>query len=169
MSPQEYLQSQKAKLLACYHIEKSVEVEKPIEVKDETPQVIDVELITDQERLSEIKEQTFVEKAFDIINKSLDVFEKGGEGSRGGKVIGHTKSGKPIYANFERTNNNPVATDYSKFTLEDHKDALKAHEDRSHNEKHKDLTDEEISGHMNEAQKIRKKIREYRDSNKSKD
>jgi hypothetical protein len=30
--------------------------------------------------------------------KSMDTnIEKGGEGSRGGKIIGHTKSGKPIY------------------------------------------------------------------------
>lgn len=27
----------------------------------------------------------------------IDLLEKGGEGSKGGKVIGHTKSGKPIY------------------------------------------------------------------------
>lgn len=40
--------------------------------------------------------------------------EKGGEGSRGGKVIGHTKSGKPIYedGNFKK--------DYKDFTSEEH-------------------------------------------------
>ena len=32
------------------------------------------------------------------LEKALDLLIKGGgEGSRGGKVIGHTKSGKPIY------------------------------------------------------------------------
>lgn len=39
------------------------------------------------------------------ITKSFEVeelIEKGGEGSRGGKVIGHTRSGKPIYADNER-------------------------------------------------------------------
>jgi hypothetical protein len=28
----------------------------------------------------------------------VDLLEKGGEGSKGGKVIGHTKSGRPIYS-----------------------------------------------------------------------
>ena len=36
-----------------------------------------------------------VKKAFEVLG--LDII-KGGEGSKGGKVIGHTKSGKPIYA-----------------------------------------------------------------------
>ena len=45
----------------------------------------------------------------------------GGEGSRGGKVIGHTKSGKPIYdsANHESHRNT--------FTKEDHNDAIDLH------------------------------------------
>ena len=46
--------------------------------------------------------------------------EKGGEGSRGGKVIGHTKSGKPIY-------HSKKASDYSDFTKEDHLDAAEKH------------------------------------------
>jgi len=41
----------------------------------------------------------------DTILKSEDKgdLEKGGEGSRGGKVIGHTQSGKPIYETSEHT------------------------------------------------------------------
>jgi hypothetical protein len=42
---------------------------------------------------------TPIEKGF-VNNLTLSTtatFEKGGEGSKGGKVIGHTKSGKPIY------------------------------------------------------------------------
>lgn len=31
------------------------------------------------------------------LTKSFEIEKSGGEGSRGGKVIGHTKSGKPIY------------------------------------------------------------------------
>lgn len=73
MTQQEYFQQQKAKLLSCYHIEKSIDTIKVVEDKQEDPQVIDVELVTDQERLSEIKEQSFIEKAFDVINKSLDI------------------------------------------------------------------------------------------------
>lgn len=45
---------------------------------------------------------------------------KQGEGSRGGKIIGHTRSGKPIYANA----NHP---DHKGFTPKDHYDATKAH------------------------------------------
>lgn len=47
---------------------------------------------------------------------SLDELRKGGEGSKGGKVIGHTKSGKPIYDHFEHEG-------HKDFTREDHWDA----------------------------------------------
>lgn len=52
--------------------------------------------------------------------------EKGGEGSRGGQVIGHTKSGKAIYKN--RDANHPG---YAKFTEEDHDDAASIHSDKA--------------------------------------
>lgn len=42
------------------------------------------------------------------------------EGSRGGKVIGHTKSGKPIYAEKK-------AGEYKDFTPDDHHDAHVSH------------------------------------------
>lgn len=50
-----------------------------------------------------------------------DTLEKGvtGEGSRGGHIIGHTKSGKPIYQNF----NHP---EHKSFTSQDHEDAREA-------------------------------------------
>lgn len=47
-----------------------------------------------------------------------------GEGSRGGKVIGHTKSGKPVY---DRPNNNF----HDEFTSEDHRDAAYAQRQRA--------------------------------------
>ena len=46
-----------------------------------------------------------------------------GPGSRGGKVIGHTKSGKPIYDSFKHQG-------HSKFSTKDHKDAYEAHMER---------------------------------------
>lgn len=46
-----------------------------------------------------------------------------GEGSRGGKVIGHTSSGKPIYQNADHSS-------HSKFTLKDHKEAAGFHEEK---------------------------------------
>ena len=57
--------------------------------------------------------------------------KKRGEGSRGGKIIGHTKSGKPIYA----ANHTAYALDgtkrgvkpYKDFTAQDHEDAYQLH------------------------------------------
>lgn len=65
-----------------------------------------------------------------------DEIEKGGEGSRGGSVIGHTKSGKPIYASQN-------AKAEKNYTSADHDDAAYAHLDKhtEHNKlslKHKD-------------------------------
>lgn len=57
------------------------------------------------------------------IKKSTEDVLSKGEGSRGGKVIGHTKSGKPIYAK-------AGIKDYPDFTAEDHDDAGVAHFDR---------------------------------------
>ena len=71
------------------------------------------------------------------INKSLEVdIEKGGEGSRGGKIVGHTKTGKPIYEStggVGRTGAHPyseVKTQYENFSHHDHKDAEKHHIDK---------------------------------------
>lgn len=43
-----------------------------------------------------------------------------GEGSKGGHIIGHTKSGKPIY-------DSAFHSDHSNFTEQDHRDAASAH------------------------------------------
>lgn len=60
-----------------------------------------------------------------VIEKSIDSdLEKGGEGSKGGKVIGHTKSGKPVYAQSISSKNK-----YRSFSKEDHKDAASLHKD----------------------------------------
>jgi len=58
----------------------------------------------------------------DFVKKSEigEIEKANGEGSRGGKVIGHTKSGKPIYASKQ-------ASDYSNFTAQDHKEAASVH------------------------------------------
>lgn len=45
-----------------------------------------------------------------------------GEGTRGGKVIGHTKSGKPIYQG-----KSALHVDHKKWSKQDHKDASKIH------------------------------------------
>ena len=50
---------------------------------------------------------------------NLDI-QKGGEGSKGGKIIGHTKSGKAIYDTFSH----PAHKDFNE---EDHRNAVTAH------------------------------------------
>lgn len=52
---------------------------------------------------------------------NLDLVKAKGEGSRGGHVIGHTKSGKAIYENA----NHPKHKDFS---VEDHNEAIEAHQ-----------------------------------------
>lgn len=57
---------------------------------------------------------TLIQVPAELLQKSNeDDLEKGGEGSRGGKVIGHTKSGKPIYDDAEHP-------DHKNFTSEEH-------------------------------------------------
>lgn len=63
-----------------------------------------------------------------FIQDEIDI-EKGGPGSRGGKIIGYTKSGKPIYANAKHEN-------HKNFTIAEHNDAIEAHQkvrDNYHN------------------------------------
>jgi len=58
----------------------------------------------------------------DKYTKALDILKSVGEGSRGGHVIGHTRSGQPIYdsANHET---------HQQFKAQDHKDAMNHHYD----------------------------------------
>lgn len=64
------------------------------------------------------------EETFSKAMEQLERLEKshGGEGSRGGHVIGHTKSGKAIYSDKNEDHN-----DYKDFSKEDHADASDAH------------------------------------------
>lgn len=55
------------------------------------------------------------------LTKSFEIEKSGGEGSRGGKVIGHTKSGKPIYDKADHK-------EHANFTSEDHQDAYSLHD-----------------------------------------
>lgn len=56
---------------------------------------------------------------FALLEAGIEI-QKSGEGSRGGKVIGHTKSGKPVY---EKSQN----LSYNSFTKQDHLDAAEHH------------------------------------------
>lgn len=87
------------------------------------------------------------------IQKSEDDndIEKAGEGSKGGKVIGHTKSGKPIYANFNHDS-------HKEFTSQDHMDASDAHmkrEDGTENER-----DEASASHYRKTDEYKAELAE---------
>jgi len=88
------------------------------EFKDGTLKSSSGELVTDRDQAIAIA----MSEAG--IEKGCHDLEKGGEGSRGGKVIGHTKSGKPIYENLKSG-----ASEYRDFTREDHNDASQVHLD----------------------------------------
>jgi hypothetical protein len=53
--------------------------------------------------------------------KQLEEYAKSGEGSRGGKVIGHTSSGKPVYESHGHA-------EHKHFSSQDHRDASQIHE-----------------------------------------
>jgi hypothetical protein len=115
-----------------------------------------------------------IQKAMDNLEKSigdsLDYFIKGGEGSKGGKVIGHTTSGKPIYAG-------KGPSHYSDFTAADHSDAAKAHDTiaahkierygpKGSGKKHKDISEDHA--HMARLNKTVNKRSDNNDSPKGK-
>lgn len=81
--------------------------------------------------------------------EDIDGVHKAGEGSHGGKVIGHTKSGNPIYSNA----NHPEHKD---FTKQDHTDAIDAHQkirDKHYMKNdHSTGKDKEINDHSYEQQ-----------------
>ena len=54
----------------------------------------------------------------------LKVDAGGGPGSRGGKIIGHTKSGKPIYMSHKHPS-------HGDFTKQEHSEAAKLHKSES--------------------------------------
>lgn len=72
-----------------------------------------------------------------VILEEVGLLEKSqGEGSRGGHVTGHTKSGKPIYEDNHEIGSTesgkPIYArhdhpDHSHFTRKDHSDAVRAH------------------------------------------
>lgn len=68
------------------------------------------------------------QEEFDKI-KNIEIV-KAGAGSRGGRVIGTTKSGKPIYDNVNHPN-------HKSFSKEDHQDAINAH--KSLNTRYNDI------------------------------
>jgi hypothetical protein len=90
-----------------------------------------------------------------ILEKSQENdLEKGGEGSKGGKIIGHTKSGKPIYDSF----NHPA---HKGFTKQEHREAAGAHFklENHHDDKADDAHD---AGNTAKAKKHEAKSEKHR-------
>lgn len=92
-------------------------IENDIE-KSEDPQRTGIYLDTKLNREMNRVGLVFGEK---VEKSEEDELEKGGEGSKGGKIIGHTKSGKPVYQGKD-------AHEYSDFSKEDHEEAANLHE-----------------------------------------
>lgn len=65
-------------------------------------------------------------------NEDKDI-EKGGEGSRGGKIIGHTSTGKPIY---QKNDSKFTQDHYSKFSEKEHREAAQIHKDNGNDKAH---------------------------------
>ncbi len=86
------------------------------------------------------------------MNDLIEDLNKGGEGSRGGNVMGHTRSGKPIYDKAGHAS-------HSKFNTEDHRDALAFHlhthttSKKSGNTKQSDKSLKEAKKHLNKVPK----------------
>lgn len=114
------------------------EAESLIEKGEESKNLIDEakQSISDLRRLNvkmesgEVRTVFVKAKSEEIEEDETDEIEKGGEGSKGGKVIGHTKSGKPIYANGVAN-----SIGYKDFTKEDHEDAYNKHSKISRDQK----------------------------------
>lgn len=72
-----------------------------------------------------------VDKNLSLEKSETNTLEKGGEGSKGGRVIGHTKSGKAIYLHENDSDSTSAgsihAGKFKGWSKEDHMDAMKAH------------------------------------------
>ena len=84
--------------------------------------------------------------------------EKGGEGSRGGQVIGHTESGKPVYAS------KPFVSTHNSWTRKEHYDAADIH--REHAKKQTDKVEKER--HL-EAAAIHEKMGNHNNSEENRE
>lgn len=96
----------------------------------------------------------------DQLGFSSEEIEKGGEGSRGGKIIGHTKSGKPVYEKLSDSR-------HDNFTKEDRQDALKHYSKRAHQEELDGKVVKKNEGMKFEEDKNAHKQKDYESNNPS--
>ena len=90
--------------------------------------------------MNHIKEQQELIKS--QISNSYNNLEKGGEGSRGGKIIGHTSTGKPIYKTHSNDPRSRVEELHDDFTPTEHREAKVLHRKlKNEGEKKGDFSD----------------------------
>lgn len=95
--------------------------------------------------------ELYLQAQRDLIQKGLygglpceDLIEKGGEGSRGGKVIGHTKSGKPIY-------DTGSLDQHKDFTPGEHREAALLHSKKQISSSRKEDSDRHLESSTNHS------------------
>jgi hypothetical protein len=152
MTPFEHQQKLRSQILGCYG-------NAPTLVKSKEDKPLDGET-KDAPASVNVDEAKKEEKEKEEGDSSDDDIEKGGEGSKGGKVVGHTKSGKPIYANANHAS-------HKEFTHEDHKDAYHLHDGKV-NEHMDKIPAKTKEGEGGEDEKAAKKNITARDSHLNK-
>ena len=86
-----------------------------------------------------LREEEIIQKSEWMKSFEEDSEIEKSEGARGGRVIGHTKSGKPIYENKK-------GSTYKNFSKQDHDDAATLHRGfkGEDNSKHRTLSDSHL-------------------------
>jgi hypothetical protein len=101
-------------------VEFFIDLVKADEEDDSTMTDAEAEGAADREANKDDSEDEGEEKSLsDVLNDLIKAAGKQGEGSRGGKIIGHTRSGKPIYQGQKASSEG--------LTKEDHHDAAAIH------------------------------------------
>lgn len=104
------------------------------------------------------------------INKAEENdLEKGGEGSKGGKIIGHTKTGKPVYAGHdEKKLNAAIAAKNSQGVVDEAKKMSDEELDKRINH-HYEMASAGHQGGHSHLMNLYSKVKEKRNSEKKED
>lgn len=110
----------------------------------------------------ETQHETIEDLTDERISQLIAKLNKGGEGSRGGRIIGRTKTGKPIYAK-------KMVHEYTpdKFSADEHREAASHHEKEwtsAKDEKDREHHKKKWAGHRDRAQMIENRSKRMRKS-----
>jgi 8-oxo-dGTP pyrophosphatase MutT (NUDIX family) len=106
---------------------KTIEIHKAVAAYELVCRAFDSDEITPERfnRIHSIKKGEGFDQALELAKGTdtevLEEIVKGGEGSKGGKIIGHTKSGKPIYES-------GAGSHHKDFSAEEHEEAAQFHD-----------------------------------------